>query len=255
MPISTNIGLPQALGIGQAPVPLLEHFGGMVFSGGLVTCPVDDPTPLPGAEITLEQLPGEYQRKNPQGITLLAAGKIGDQGPGAGCDGPVAKIARDLRIRSAGESPVTLVDFKAGFEDSARGAITGLDWAIVVIDPTTASIEMARHMQSMVRQIRAGVPPATRHLDDPELIAWANRVFASATIQEVLFVLNRVRDAEMEGYLRSRLAEAEIHPIGAVHEHPSISTAWLTGTHLSDDQALAEAGGIVEELESRQRQL
>lgn len=42
---STNVGLHQALGIGQQPAPLIDYFGGMVFSGGAVTCPVDDPTP------------------------------------------------------------------------------------------------------------------------------------------------------------------------------------------------------------------
>jgi hypothetical protein len=46
---STNVGLHQALGVPWPPRPLIEHFGGMVFSGGNVTCPVDDPTPLPGA--------------------------------------------------------------------------------------------------------------------------------------------------------------------------------------------------------------
>jgi len=45
---STNIGLPQALGLDQSPIPLMEHFGGMIFSGGSVTCPVDDPAPLAG---------------------------------------------------------------------------------------------------------------------------------------------------------------------------------------------------------------
>ena len=34
---STNMGLPLALGIGQAPVPFMNYFGGMVFSGGSVT--------------------------------------------------------------------------------------------------------------------------------------------------------------------------------------------------------------------------
>ena len=133
---STNVGLHHALGLDRAPVPLLDYFGGMVFSGGLVTCPVDDPTPLPGAELSLDRLSGQYYNRNENGILFLTAGKIGDQGPGAGCDGPVAKIARDIRLHQSGEQPVTLVDFKAGFEDSARGAITSLDWAIVVVDPT-----------------------------------------------------------------------------------------------------------------------
>ena len=52
---STNFGLSQALGIGSPPKPLLDFYGGMVFSGGLVTCPVDDPTPLPNANIYLDE--------------------------------------------------------------------------------------------------------------------------------------------------------------------------------------------------------
>ena len=48
---STNIGLAQALGIEFPPAPLLDYFGGMVFSGGLVSCPVDDPTPLEGSDV------------------------------------------------------------------------------------------------------------------------------------------------------------------------------------------------------------
>ena len=55
---STNVGLHRALGLDEPPVPLLDYFGGMVFSGGAVTCPVDDPTLLPDAVIPLDALPG-----------------------------------------------------------------------------------------------------------------------------------------------------------------------------------------------------
>ena len=78
---------------------------------------------------------------------------MGDLGPGAGCDGPIAKIARDVRIRVSGENPLTLLDFKAGFEDSARGVLTGLDWILVVVDPTTAALQMAVHLQQMMKKI------------------------------------------------------------------------------------------------------
>ena len=247
---STNIGLPQALGLDRSPVPLMDYFGGMVFSGGSVTCPVDDPTPLAGAEIALDDLPTQYHGQNREGITLLAAGKIADQGPGAGCDGPVAKVARDLKLRARGEQPVTLVDFKAGFEDSARGVVTGLDWAIVVVDPTTTSVEMAVHMKRMVDLIRAGALPATRHLESPELVAWANRIFTSAAIKDVVFVLNRILSEEMEGYLRQKLVEKGIDPIGVIHEDVSICTAWLIGVPIRATEAKDEAGRIIEQLEA-----
>ena len=43
---STNEGMSQALGVELSPRPLIDYYGGMVFGGGAVTCPVDDPTRL-----------------------------------------------------------------------------------------------------------------------------------------------------------------------------------------------------------------
>lgn len=137
---STNVGLAAALGAATEPEPLLAYFGGTmragallrpsVFAGGTVTCPVDDPTVLPGARMSLDALPPACVGRNGDGVYLLVAGKLGPLGPGAGCDGPVAKIARDLRVAGIGPDDVVLVDFKAGLEDSARGALPSIDWAL-----------------------------------------------------------------------------------------------------------------------------
>ncbi|MGB2909510.1 MAG: hypothetical protein WBB55_02910, partial [Anaerolineales bacterium] len=223
---------------------------GMVFSGGSVTCPVDDPTPLPGAEFSLEELPSEFYARSKDGITLLEAGKIGDQGPGAGCDGPIAKVARDIKIHQNGEQPVTLVDFKAGFEDSARGVITSLDWAVVVVDPTVAAVEMAANMKDMVRQIKDGVLPATDHLESPELVEWANKIFGQARIKGVLIVLNNVRDEETGEYLRSRLAEKGIEPVGVIHAQTAISISWLKGLPIEAPNMQEEVSRIVDAIEA-----
>lgn len=250
---STNVGLHQALGLKTASAPLLEHFGGMVFSGGAVTCPVDDPTLLPEAELTLDRLPQKYYVRNPDGILFLTAGKIGEQGPGAGCDGPVAKIARDLKLSDFGEHPVTLVDFKAGFEDSARGAVTSLDWVVVIVDPTQAAIKMAADMKAMVREIRAGTPPATQHLDFPELAEFARRLFRETRIKDVLFILNKVTDEETESYMRQKLAEQGVEPLGVIHRHTSISRAWLRGEPVADNGVADDAERIIEALEAGER--
>ncbi len=247
---STNLGLFQIFEVPQPPKPLMDYFGGMIFSGGRVTCPVDDPLPLAAAEIDLESLQPQYYAKSPDGIILLIAGKIGDQGPGAGCDGPVAKVARDLRVYIQGESPVTLVDFKAGFEDTARGVLTSLDSAIVVVDPTIASVELAASMKHMVEQIKADVLPATSHLESPELIAWANKIFVEAAIDDVWFVLNRVQSPEEEKYLRQRLEEKGIQPVGVIYQAPSISLAWLKGTPMEADHAMMEVHQILARLEN-----
>ena len=169
-----------------------------------MTCPVDDPTPLPDAELDLDRLPPRFLGRVPLGIRVLVGGKMGDLGPGAGCDGPIAKVARDVRVRGDDDPPL-LVDFKAGFEDSARGVLTGLDWAVVVVDPTTASIHMAIHMKQMVKKIQEGVPPATAHLLDPHLVELARQQFKESRIQGMVAILNRVPDPETEAFLRGRL--------------------------------------------------
>jgi CO dehydrogenase nickel-insertion accessory protein CooC1 len=247
---STNVGLHQALGLDAAPSPLMGYYGGAVFSGGAVTCPVDDPTLLPGAEVSLDELPGQYFARSRNGIVFLVAGKISSLGPGAGCDGPVAKIARDLRVLGIGASPVTLIDFKAGFEDSARGAITSLDWALVVVDPTQAAIQMAVDMKAMVAQLKGGMLPATQHLESPELVELANRLFMGSAIQGALFVLNNVEDVETEDYLKVKLAEKDIEPVAVFHRYSSVTTAWLKGTALDNDELVEAAARVVSALEA-----
>jgi CO dehydrogenase maturation factor len=246
---STNVGLHQALGLDHPPTSLMDYFGGAVFRGGQVTCPVDDPTPLPDAVICWETLPEIYHGQSPNGIRYLIAGKIGDQGPGAGCDGPVAKIARDVTIDGPPDKVVTLVDFKAGFEDSARGAITSLDWAIFVVDPTNAAIQMAVDMQHMVMQIQAGELPATEHLESPEMVEQANTLFRNASIQGVLFVLNRITSQQMKDYLCGKLEKHGLKPLGVIHADPAIAMAWLTGSMLDSAQAQREIQAVVGELE------
>ncbi len=149
---STNEGLPQALGADRTPESLLAWFGGTVFSGGPVTCPVDDPLPLAGARLRAGQLPGQYVARTPDGIRVFQAGKIGLLGPGAGCDGPMTKIARDFAFEPEGMAPVTIVDFKAGAEDASRGVITSLDWIVVALGVTSSYFTFC--LKSILRQLQ-----------------------------------------------------------------------------------------------------
>lgn len=246
---STNVGFNKILGLPGPPKSLIDFFGGMVFSGGSVTCPVDDPTPLPNSELALEQIPDEYYVQNHDGILMLAAGKIGDLGPGAGCDGPINKIARDVSILHGGKKPVTLVDFKAGFEDSARGAITSLDWVLTVVDPTHAAIQMAIHMKKMVEQLKAGTPPSTEHLESSELVQIAVKLFKETEICDVLAILNRLRDSEMEKYICNRLLEGGVETIGSIYDDPSITSSWLKGIPFDGKELSQKADDIVTALE------
>lgn len=249
---STNVGLAGALGLARDPDPLLDYFGGMVFSGGLVTCPVDDPTPLPGAELALDDLPSRFVGRR-DGLVLLVAGKMGALDPGAGCDGPIAKIARDLVVNDFGVSPVTLVDFKAGFEDSARGSITSLDRAITVVDPTVAAVQMAIHLSRMVADIRRGAPPATQHLEHVDLVELAIRRFRESRVEGVVAVLNRIGDPSTEAYLRVALSDGGVPVAGTLRKDASVEEQWLRGRRVRTKVLAEDAVALVEGLESSAR--
>ncbi len=246
---STNLGLDQVLGIPSAPASLLEYFGGAVFTGGRVSCPVDDPTPLAGAGIVLAELPQAYYSITPEGILYLVAGKIGGQGPGSGCDGPVSKIVRDVRILDNPEPYVTVIDFKAGFEDIARGVIASLDQIVAVVDPTTAAIQMAMDLYESVQKIRGGVRPATSHLQTAELVAIANQNFELAEIAGFFVVLNRVRDPEVEIRMIQRLRGRGLDPTVTIPDDLPIAGAWLEGVpfELQDEDGIKEMVRKLEE--------
>ena len=247
---STNVGLHRAFGIDQPPRPLIEYFGGMVFSGGAVTCPVDDPTPLAQAVIKLEQMPSVFYREPYPGLIFLVAGKLPEQGIGAGCDGPISKIARDLTVAGGAHDAVTLVDGKAGFEDSARGVVTGLDLAIVVVDPSSASIEMASSMKRAAEDLRAGSMPAVSHLQDPQLVEMAIGAFTHSHLQDVLFVINNVGNSETEDYIRQALVEKGIEPVAIIPHDGAIAESWLKGDELKVTDLLGDVEPLICSLES-----
>jgi CO dehydrogenase nickel-insertion accessory protein CooC1 len=122
--------------------------------------------------------------------------------------------------------------------------LTGLDWAVVVVDPTTASLHMAVHLKKMVKKIREGMLPPTAHLSDPDLAELARRQFTESRIQGVVAILNRVSDSDVEAYLRGKL-EALGGPkvMGVLPELRTIQSQWLRGEEV-------EAGGLSHEIRS-----
>ncbi|MCK4295032.1 MAG: P-loop NTPase [Candidatus Marinimicrobia bacterium] len=246
---STNIGIHQALGFKKSPSPLMDYFGGAVFSGGAVSCPVDDPTHLAGSEISLKEIPIKYYSQDQNELFLFVLGKIGDKGPGAGCDGPISKITRDLRIREIGNKPVTLIDIKAGLEDSARGVITGMDWLITVVDPNTAAIQIAADIKNLVHQIQAGELPSTEHLESPELVEKAKKIFREAKIKKSFVIMNRIKNKKIENYVKEKLNEKGISPIGVIHEDNSIPLSWIEGNFLEGIKAKKDIIQAIKRLE------
>lgn len=246
---STNIGIHRALGLEIEPASLIDFYGGLVFSGGAVTCPVDDPTPLPNSHLKLEDLPAEFRGRTEDGIDLLVCGKMGGRGPGAGCDGPIAKIARDLVIERNSSPHVTLLDFKAGLEDSVRGVVANIDWAFTVVDPTTAAIQMAAHLTQIVEMMIAGESPATEHLGSDTLVEIALQIYREARIRGVSAILNRVQNGEIEDYVLRELMLREVRIAGTIYEYADIADAWLKGLPVDLREAAEDAGNVLRAFE------
>jgi CO dehydrogenase nickel-insertion accessory protein CooC1 len=246
---STNTGLHQLLGFEKSPLSLMDYFGGPVFSGGKVSCPVDDPTPLPEATICLKKVPKKYYSFDRKGLFLFQLGKIGDKGPGAGCDGPISKITRDLRVEGIGDQAVTLIDVKAGLEDSARGIITSMDWIIIVVDPTVVSIQIAEDVKNLIARIKARELPATKHLKSAKLIGEARRIYKEARTKESFVILNKIKDKKIENYLSKKIEEKGLKIMGVIHEDSSVALSWLEGKPLKRTRANREIMKTIKKLE------
>jgi CO dehydrogenase maturation factor len=246
---STNAGLYRALGFSKSPAPLLDYFGGTEFGGGLVSCPVDDPTILPKAEVSLNKLHSKYYSEK-SGMVLLTAGKIGGHGPGAGCDGPISKITRDFKIRDIGDCPVTLIDVKAGLEDFARGIVTSMDLVITVVDPSVAAMQIAGEVKVLIGEIKKGKLPATKHLKSDKLVKRANEIYKKARIKDSFALLNKVENKKEENYMREKLEEKNIKIIGVIPQTSSVSLSWLKGQPLEDEENKNNARLIVKKIET-----
>lgn len=247
---STNLGLAAALGMEEPRHALIELFGGMVFHGGAVACPADDPELIEGAEIHLELLPDEFKAESPDGITFLSAGKLETFGIGAGCDGPLVKIARDLRVRRGKQPVVMLVDLKAGIEDTSRGVLVGMDRCIVVADPSTAGLAVAVYMKRMLRLLSGGAEPATAHLETPEKAELSRRLFRESRLREVDIVLNKVPDTETETYMREALQHYGVEPVASLPDCADLRKDWLRGNPLHPEACRPALDGLIDAMES-----
>lgn len=240
---ASNPGLYWMLGFEKAPEPLMDFYGGKHFSGGKVTCPVDDPTPLLRGEISLDELPREYFVEK-EGLTFFRVGKI--EGVFEGCDGPESKVARDFKIPG---DHVTLIDVVAGLEHFGRGVEMNVDGVVAVVDPTSTSLMLAEVAKRMVEEMKRGAEPATAHLESADDVEMAKKLAKSAKIKYLWVILNKIRSKKIESLMRERLKEYGIDPIGSIHEDLEILESSLGGASLRESGAKKDVKKIVDRLE------
>jgi CO dehydrogenase nickel-insertion accessory protein CooC1 len=201
------------------------------------------------ARVNLHDLPTRFYSRTPEGALIFQAGKIGPLGPGAGCDGPMTKIARDFVLETEGLRPVTLLDFKAGIEDVSRGVVTSLDWIVGVIDPSYAGVRAGAVLQQLLEEMHAGRMPATRHLQSAEMVKVTEDAYRSARTKGAVFVLNKLPAAENAHSFWEMLREANINPVASINDEQALRRQWMEGLPLISASARSEATRIVRALE------
>lgn len=206
----------------DAPIPLIEFFGGREK----VTCPTDDPAPLtrlfdsvPLIEqpIDLSEIPDKYYIAK-ENLFLFQVGKI--QTSCEGCDGPMSKINRDLFIKG---NYVTLIDVEAGIEHFGRGVEENVDAIIIMVDPTFESLDVAEQVINL------------------------SKLFE---IEQVWAVLNKIDSEESESFMMKELKKRNVLVIGKINLDKNISKAGLEGKQIGECEALKQTELIVKKLES-----
>ena len=240
---ASNLGIYWMLGFERNPEPLMDFYGGKQFSGGKVTCPVDDPTPLPRGQISLDELPDKYfVEKN--GIYFFRSGKI--EKVFEGCDGPESKITRDFRVPG---DHVTLIDMGAGLEHFGRGVGISADGIIVVIDPNSTSLLFAKAAKDMVEEIKSGAEPAVAHLEQPSDVEEARKLASTAQLKYLWVILNRIRSEKVESLMRRSLREYGVEVVGSIREDSEILESSLERSPFRECGARKDMEKIVDQIE------
>lgn len=240
---ASNPGLYWMLGFDKAPEPLIDFYGGRSFTGGKVTCPVDDPTPLSKGKINLDEITNKYFLQK-EGVTFFKVGKV--ERVYGGCDGPESKITRDFRI--PGEH-ITLIDLGAGLEHFGRGVEINADGVIAVVDSTSTSLVLARITKEMVEGMKSGIEPATAHMEEPEMVKVAKSLAKSARVKHLWLILNKIRSQKTESLMKEKLRENGMEATGTIPDDPKILESSLEYGSLEESGAKKEMGAIVDKIE------
>ena len=191
----SNSGLFRMLGFQKSPMPLMELVGGKQS----LKEKIKQPAVLSEDEIYLNDIPYPYiQRKD--GLMLVSIGKILQSLEGCAC--PMGVLNKEflnkLRLK---KHEITFVDMEAGVEHFGRGIETGIDTALVVVEPSFESVTLAERVNELVKEFKINL--------------WA--------------VLNKIDSEHLASRLTSELNKKGLELIGVIPNDPAIFEACLNG--------------------------
>jgi len=156
----------------------------------------------------VSDIPDTYA-KEINGVKLLVMGTVETGGSGCVCPEHVMlkAILANLVFR---KDDVVIMDMEAGLEHLARGTASLMDQFIVVIEPGARSIQTYEKVKQLARDIG---------------------------VTRVRVVANKVRNADDEEYLRSRIPEEDL--LGMIHYNAEVIEADRRGISPYDVSASA----------------
>jgi CO dehydrogenase maturation factor len=220
----SNTGLHRLLGFAEPPVPLLEVVGGKkqvftVLAKNVDVRPAAETNVMLRDELRLADIPGGHVLHK-DGISLLAVGKIVESHEGCAC--PMGVPSREflgkLRLE---QGEVAIVDMEAGVEHLGRGVDSAVDIALVIVEPSYESLEIAERVAAM-------------NADAGPMATWA--------------ILNKVTSSEVASRLESELQKRRVSTIGRIYHDPEVFEACLDGRPVRSELNAGEVAAILDRL-------
>ena len=240
-----KIGVSGKGGVGKTTVAAMVA-GELVRRGYRVTAIDADPNPtlavglgIPGAGVTpLVDMADEIEarvggagviRLNPRvddlvdriavgrdGLQLIVAGGVSRGGAGCACPQGIL-LRRILEHVVLGLEEAVIIDLEAGLEHLGRRTAEAADALLVVVDPTSASVETTRRIV---------------------------RLAADIGLRRVALVANRIVDPVDLAFITERLPDMEL--LGAIPYSPAVLAAERDGRPIIDiDGPVADAIGLL----------
>ncbi|NLI74362.1 MAG: AAA family ATPase [Euryarchaeota archaeon] len=153
----------------------------------------------------VDDLVDKYAIENIDGVRVMVLGTI--KGPGYGCFCPESALLKNLISHLIFDNEnVVIIDMEAGLEHLGRSTVRSVDVLLVVVEPGRRSIDTAARIATMAR---------------------------SLGIENILAILNKVRDKSQEEELRSLMSSVDIDVAATIRYDPMLVEADLAGKHIS----------------------
>jgi len=211
----SNSGLYRMLGFASPPEPLMELLGGKKG----VKQKMSQPNIFAESEISITGIPEPYILHS-NSLYMVAIGKIMQSLEGCAC--PMGVLSREfLKKLKLGQRELAVVDMEAGVEHFGRGVETSIDSILIVVEPPLESIEVARKIHKLAKEIG---------------------------VKNVRAILNKIPSGDIAERLKMILQKNQFDVIGSLDYDQEIFKASLEGRIPDEGRSVSEIRHIADRM-------